>query len=847
MAIAVAVAGGGAVWLLYETAFAGKRTELTTTAKSHARLIESIARYDLERLKREHPDGVPDNHISPWEGALQKLIDAHLNHEGFGETGEVVLARREGASIHFIFRHRKGALDIPGPQPLDAGLAQPMRRAVAGESGVMTGLDWQGVEVLAAFEPVAVPEPNVGIVVKTDLTEIRAPFLLAALQAAAASVLVIAAGIGLFMRLGARLTSRLEESEERFRSIAQSAEDAIISACPEGAVETWNRGAEKIFGYRAEEILGESVARLMPERYRDAHREGMANAVQGRAGPFMGRTMELFGLKKDGEEFPLEITLSSWQSEDGAHFSAVLRDISVRKEAEEARNKSEERYRLLVETMNDGLCVLNSEGRITFVNDRFCEISGYAPEEVEGQPSSDLLVEDKSWRPLDHLVRARDGMEAQYDLRLKKKEGGEALVLVSPKALFEPGGGFIGSLATITDITNRAKAEKALQENEELMQVVLNASSDAIFLVDRNLTILQANEAMGLRFDRTPEEMRGLSALEIIPDDLRAHRKRLLQKAMDQGRPVQFEDVRDDMALTNRIFPIVNAEGEIDRAAIYSADITEKRSMESQAMKNARLATIGVLAAGVAHEINNPNQAIQSYLALLGKVWADARPILASYRENQEGGEAFILGGHTWSELDEDMPRWLSGVVDNSRRIAAIVDNLKNMARENPDVLDEEVSVSDALNDARFILAAPIRKKCYAFRLETDEEAPPVLGSRQQLGQVFINVILNALESLSDPGKRVTVASASDPQRNGVTVTVTDEGCGIPAEDLNRITAPFYSTKLDQGGTGLGLSISASIVKRHGGEVAFTSEPGRGTTVAIFLPAAAIKENEAAP
>jgi signal transduction histidine kinase len=271
----------------------------------------------------------------------------------------------------------------------------------------------------------------------------------------------------------------------------------------------------------------------------------------------------------------------------------------------------------------------------------------------------------------------------------------------------------------------------------------------------------------------------------------------------------------------------------VTAAMVVATDVTEKRNLEQQALRNARLASIGVLAAGVAHEINNPNNSIAFNASLVSRAWQDVTPILRDYAD--EHGD-FSLGGISFSEANETFPELLSEISRNSTRIKRIVENLKHMARQDTGRLTERVDIQQVLEATMMVLHNQIQKHTDACILEVPDNLPSVKGSSQQLEQVFINILLNALQSLPDRRRGVCVRAGLSEARDQLEITVVDQGEGIPERDLGRLTEPFFTTRSDTGGTGLGLSITRSIIEKHGGSLRFESELDKGTTVTIKLP-----------
>ena len=193
------------VGMLYRAAISEERSRLEETAKSQARLIEAVARFDKKYSN--------DYHQGAWQATLSQIRDAHAKYRGFGETGEFTLSTRKGDNIVFLLSHRHYDLDEPKPVAWDSELAEPMRRALSGMSGTVIGLDYRGQTVLAAHEPVA--EMNLGIVAKVDLSEIRDPFFKAALISGVSSLAAIALGASLFLRVTSPILNKLYDSVTR--------------------------------------------------------------------------------------------------------------------------------------------------------------------------------------------------------------------------------------------------------------------------------------------------------------------------------------------------------------------------------------------------------------------------------------------------------------------------------------------------------------------------------------------------------------------------------------------------------------------------------------------------------
>ncbi|WP_298270080.1 ATP-binding protein [Geobacter sp.] len=384
-----------------------------------------------------------------------------------------------------------------------------------------------------------------------------------------------------------------------------------------------------------------------------------------------------------------------------------------------------------------------------------------------------------------------------------------------------------------------------LLESEELFRQLFTQNEDAIVLLTpEGFDVIDVNPAAEALVGFRREELIRLGPWSfIVPDDYES----FIQAVPRSGdRPFHLDRLT---ALTRdgaRIF--VSIWGKMvqlrEKEVIYCSirDITERVRMEEE-MKSSqarlihanKMASLGVLVSGIAHEINNPNSYVSVNAMLLRDVWRDASPLLAEYAE--EHGD-FPLGGLLFSEMSATAPKLFTGIVEGARRISAIVSNLKDFAREDHGGLLREVDLNRVTGDAVTILGHHIQKLTNRFVTDYAEGVPPVRGNQQQIEQVIINLVMNALQALPDRNCGVTITTSCDAGRHQVLLTVQDEGEGMSRRVMERITDPFFSTRLDQGGTGLGLSISASIVKEHGGTLEFESLPDRGTTVTVRLPAA---------
>lgn len=319
------VAGAISLVVQYDAAFEHERERLVETVQSRARLIESVAEFDAVHSTTDISGGSE-------AATLSQVVRAHERFRGFGETGEFTLARQEGDKIVFLLRHRHFDLENPRPVPFNSELAEPMRRALSGESGTVIGLDYRGEKVLAAYEPVGIV--GWGVVCKIDLSEIRRVFVRAGLAASSVGALVILAGAFLLLRSAAPLIERLESSEAQTLAILETAADGIITIDEGGIVRMFNSAAERIFGFSANEVVGKNINMLIPPPHKDRHNDYIARYVQTGEARVVGKRVELEGQRKDESIFSLEAAVSEVKMHGRRLFTGVFRDITERKRLE---------------------------------------------------------------------------------------------------------------------------------------------------------------------------------------------------------------------------------------------------------------------------------------------------------------------------------------------------------------------------------------------------------------------------------------------------------------------------------------------------------------------------------
>lgn len=386
----------------------------------------------------------------------------------------------------------------------------------------------------------------------------------------------------------------------------------------------------------------------------------------------------------------------------------------------------------------------------------------------------------------------------------------------------------------------------AIRESEALFREVFEQSEDPIILLDpSSWRIVDANPSAGRLYGYSRYALlKGGIRLFMEPADCELFMEAV--RCHNHGSSISLEAVHH-IAKDGRRLVVKTRCRSItlrSRTLLYCRfrDISDKlrleqeaKLMETKLIHTNKMTSLGTLVSSVAHEINNPNNFIMLNSSLLQEAWADVVAILEDYAG--ERGDLKVAG-LPFVEMKEAVSKLISGVMDGSRRIDAIVTNLKGFSQPQQ-TSKGPVDINAVIRMATSILSSQIKKQTNRFTLDLGEAIPEIWGNSQQLEQVVINLVLNALHALPSRECAVRVVSRFEKRNEAVIIRVEDEGTGIPADVLVRIREPFFSTKLDSGGTGLGVYISHSIIKGHSGSLVFQSREGEGTAAIISLPVVA--------
>ena len=592
----------------------------------------------------------------------------------------------------------------------------------------------------------------------------------------------------------------LRESEERFATAFNVSPVGIsISRLSDGKFVEANPAFLEDKGYTRNEVIGHTSFELglwTDAAYYDRVTRQMQEqgSFQAEAVPYRNKSGEMRVGYMSGRIMTL----------DGEpHIMMHVLDITKLKE-------TEQQLRLLssiTEQISDATVVADASLKISYMNKTAMDLLGYTMEEAAGQPFSLFNEKKLPRRTAERMRRLLHQGKPWRGIIRKRRKNGEIITCdcrYSPLADDE--GNIVSYIGIYHDITRQKETETSLQISKELVESILTAMPEGVVVVDRHDNVILANTAFGNIFRTGAAQAAGNKLRSILPVKplLDAYRDVKRGEKTEIGVEFRFQKGATDRVLYSHIIHMENG-----RTLLTFADISRAREEQEKLYLTDRLASIGQMAAGLAHELNNP---LTGILAL----------------------SQMLLEGELSGEVREDV----GCIRDEARRAASIVRNVLLFTRNN-NYARGHASANDTIRDVLRLREYLTSTENITVKTELAADLPEVPIDPYQLQQVFLNIILNAeaaIEAARRPGE-LTVTT----ERTGNTVKInfTDNGCGIKKSVMPRIFDPFYTTKEIGKGTGLGLSICYGITVKHGGKIAVKSEVNRGTTFTVTFPVVA--------
>ncbi|MGC4052285.1 MAG: PAS domain S-box protein [Paludibaculum sp.] len=669
------------------------------------------------------------------------------------------------------------------------------------------------------------------------------------------------------VRFRVRTQLRLQEAirkqsrtQDRLSLISKAAKDAIILLDDEGCVAHWNEAATAMFGYEAGEAMGRNLhALLAPTRFLEAHRAAFDRFRETGDGPAVGITLELVALRRSGDEFPIELSLTA-TSLDGKWWAlGIVRDISRRRQVETTLRESEERFRRLFEEGPLGIALIAPDMTIHRANVALTTMLGFTESELQQLKVADFTAPEDLPATIEQAGKLLRGEIASYQLRKRyvRKNRTKIWAHTSVSLIRDEAGAPKYGLVMVEDITarvdheqNQRLSEAKLRESEHRLTKILESVPVGIAIVSLDKRIRWADQAA--------VSMIGAQELDIIIGQ--PCNQVLCQFSdsqcpfCDSGDAVMSAETtmsRSDGALLPvlKSAHTVEFDNEIVRLETFM-DLRDRKRLETELGHSRKLEAVGQLAAGVAHEINTPIQYVGDSVQFLKEAFDSFVQVLPKYRqllsappdpEAAANLAAEIRRQEEEMDLDwllNEIPTSFNRCLEGIERVARIVRAMKEFA--HPD--QREKKPADLNHAIQSTLTIARNEYKYVADIETHfGDIPDVICHVSELNQVFLNLIVNAVHAiaghLENTGLRGAIGITTLRQGPNVRIDIEDTGGGIPDEIRDRVFDPFFTTKPVGKGTGQGLAIARSVVvDKHGGALTFKSNHGLGTTFSVLLP-----------
>jgi PAS domain S-box-containing protein len=833
------------IYVLYGTHLRQTQARLDWAARNQAHLIAALARSHTVHaplIRDEIPTYDPD------EATISVMLNAHAGNRDLGQTGEFVFAELRDSVI--VFRSSRQL--ILGEErtsiPLAAHRAEPMRRALSGESGVMVGPDYRGETVLAAYEPL--PDIQMGLVAKIDLAEVRAPFISAGIIAFIMAAVIAAIGVVVVRHIGnpligppdpqtARLADdaderrneelSLRESGDTGRTLLNAATDIIALLDARGTILDANEELGRRLGRPSGALVGRCLWDVLPpEELAVARRRRVELAFQ------TGKTVtfeDTYGGRWN--------IVTVYPIRDGhgtvARVAVIIGECTQRKQAELSTAIALDELNQVFDNAPDAMRIIDKELTVIRVNAAFLALSGLTKDEVVGRKCHETLGGPYCLTADCPLRQIVDGAEQVIMETTKTRTDATSFPCLLSLARFRDRfGNIVGAIENCRDITDRKRTE----EQRARLSAIVEETSDLVFSADASGRIIYLNRAgrnmvgLGQQDDVTSLQITELHpqwAADII---LSVGIPAAKRDGTWQGQTAIYGPDRQEIPVSELIIVHQSDSGDVVFMSAIMRDISareaaelERQKLTAQLYQTDKMATIGQLAAGVAHEINNPVGFVSSNLNAMDKYLKKIAAFLGQDGSVDQAGPAGLEG------VIADFGDAIAESLEGTTRIREIVADLKGFSRADDHIM-QPADINAGLESTLNIVRNQLKYHC---KIETDlGELPPVRCLINQVNQVFMNLLVNAGQAIKSDNGLIRIRSWADGC--AVYVSVRDNGEGIPRDNLKRIFEPFYTTKEAGTGTGLGLSLSLDIIKKHGGQIEVSSTVGEGTEFVAMLP-----------
>lgn len=599
-----------------------------------------------------------------------------------------------------------------------------------------------------------------------------------------------------------QLSQVILRSQRSFKELIDSIDDVACAVSLDGTFRTVNR--------RLSHLLHAQYAEIVGHKFDEFCETPLRKEVEAGIGRFLERRrwsgLVPIKLKNSSRVLYFDCVLNAIVKGDEVVGASLLaHDVTDERE-------KEKRFTELFETLQEGVYFSTPEGKLLDVNPAFVAMLGYRNKgDLLALDANSLNFDPKQGPVLGRVGEDQGGVRTR-EITLRRQDGTAAVCLDTSRAVWDASGAIVRYQGTLTDITEKRAMENQLRQQEQFRQKLLESFPDLILVVDLDERYSFASSRIRDLLGYRPEELVGKKI-----EDLQDHSPELLQLYRDvaSGKQLfassEYGALRRDgnwrtmRASASQLF---DSENKLSGVIISVRDITVEKKFERQIIQSERLAAMGQMIGGFAHELNNPLTAILGMSELL-----------------QEG------------ESSEARTRQLTMLHQQARRATEIVQNLMYFSRP-PAPGKSPVDLNDLVDRTLHLHAYSLRKNNITVDFLKEQNLPLVMGDPHQLMQVFLNLVLNAEQAIREAREKGTLRIRLGKTDAQALITFQDDGPGIASEILPNIFDPFYTTKRPGRGTGLGLSICKAVLKEHTGNIEASSAPGGGTVFTVTLPIA---------
>ncbi|MBL7687448.1 MAG: PAS domain S-box protein [Bdellovibrionaceae bacterium] len=627
-------------------------------------------------------------------------------------------------------------------------------------------------------------------------------------------------------RVNSTLELRVMEKTREIADLAAIVEhssDAVIGKDSTGFIRTWNQAAERLFGYRADEVVGKSVYLLVP----DSHRDEMDGLVRQVGLGETAKALDTVRVKKNGQRIDVSLTFSPIKDALGniVGSSSIIHDITSRKESEVRLTVSEARKAAILNASLEAIVTIDHEGRVLEWNATAEKTFGYGHDEAVGRDMAELIVPERFWSAhregLARYLKSGKGSVIGKQLEMPaRRSNGEEFPLELSIGVIEGMDGPPLFTASARDITSRLRAEEALRKNEERFRGVIEAAPNGLLMVDQRGKVILCNTEFEKLFGYSRDEVIGRDMDFLVPERFRrghpASRSGFFQSPVSRqmGAGRDLYGLRKDgteVPVEIGLSPMVTAEGAFVLASIV--DITKRKLLEDRIRHSAERIQLKnqemeQFVYTVSHDLKSPLVTSTGFLGLLKEDIAAGR----------------------YDMVDESIER----LERANGRMSQLIDDLLQLSRVGRITIDvEDVEVSQLVEMIVESLDSQVKEKSVVVKIQ--KRMPAIVADKKRLYQVLENLFINALKYGCD-GQAPTIEVGAETFESEVRYYVRDSGPGIAKEYHQKIFGLFQRLENDNRGTGVGLTIVSRVMQLHGGRAWVESDVGSGATFWISFP-----------